>query len=83
MENKHTTGLSSKNHLSPNAIDCATTRAVSNGDALEIGRSDLVQSTFLGDTSKAWNKTPKEIKECKNVWSAKKAINKFVSTLPI
>ena len=66
-----------------NTDHCVTTRAVSKGDALEFGRSDLVQSTFLSDTSKAWNKTPNEINECKSVWSVKKAIKKFVTELPI
>ena len=46
-----------------NAVDCVTTRAVTNGDVLEMGKTDLVQSTHLSDTSKAWNKTPEMIKK--------------------
>ena len=66
-----------------NADDCVTTRAISNGNVQEFGRFDLVQSTFLSDTSKAWNKTPKEIKECTNIGAVKKAIKKFVTKFPI
>ena len=66
-----------------NAENCITPRAISNGNVQEFGTSDLVQSTFLSDSSKAWNKTPKEIKECISIWAAKKAIKKFVTELPI
>ena len=66
-----------------NADDCVTTRAVTNGDVQLMGKSELVQSTFLNDASKAWNKIPNEIKECKNIFTAKKAIKKFVTNLPI
>ena len=50
---------------------------------IEFGKSDLVKSSFLSDASKAWNKTPIEIKECNTLWSAKKAIKTFVKQLPI
>ena len=66
-----------------NADECVTTRAILNGVVQELGRSDLVQSTFLSDTSKAWNKTPKVIKGCTNIVAVKKAIKKFVTELPI
>ena len=59
------------------------TRATANGDMIEFGKSDLVKSSFLSDASKAWNKTPMEIKECNTLWSAKKAIKTFVKQLPI
>ena len=36
--------------------DICTTRAVSNGDLKEFGKTDLLQSTFLSDASKSWNK---------------------------
>ena len=62
--------------------DCHT-RAATNGDMIEFGKSDLVKSSFLSDASKAWNKTPMEIKECNTLWSAKKAIKTFVKQLPI
>ena len=59
------------------AEDCATTRAATNGNVIVTGKTELVQSTYLSDTSNAWNKTPTMIKECKTLWSAKKAIKKF------
>ena len=62
--------------------DCHT-RAITNGDMVEFGKSDLVKSSFLSDASKAWNKTPMEIKECNTLWSARKAIKSFVKQLPI
>ena len=65
------------------AEDCATTRATTNGNVIVTGKTELVQSTYLSDTSNAWNKTPTMIKECKTLWSAKKAIKKFVADLPL
>ena len=62
--------------------ECST-RAVSNGDLIESGKSDLVKSSFISDASKAWNRTPNDIKECPTIWTAKKAIKKFVKLLPI
>ena len=59
------------------------TRSVANEDLKEFGKSDRVQSTFLSDASKIWNKCPKNIKECETIWSAKKAIKIFVTALPI
>ena len=61
----------------------STTRAVAKGDLLKFGKSNLVQSTYLSDASKAWNKCPESVKLCKNLWYAKKAIKTFVETLPI
>ena len=56
---------------------------ISNGDVLEMGKTDLVQSTYLSDSSKAWNKVPQVIKDCNSIWAAKKAIKLFVADLPI
>ena len=62
--------------------DCFT-RAVSNGDLVEPGRTDLVKSSYINDASKVWNNSPKDIKECTSIWAAKKAIKLFVKQLPI
>ena len=59
------------------------TRATTNGDFVEFGKTDLVKATFLSDASKAWNRMPHLIKECTTIWSAKKAIKSFVKQLPI
>ena len=66
-----------------NTEGAVTTRAVTNGDLIEIGKSELLQSTYVSDTSKAWNKVPQNIKDCKTIWAAKKAIKLFVADLPI
>ena len=59
------------------------TRAVSNGALVEFGKTEILQSTFLSDASKAWNRCPESVTSCKTLWSAKKAIKTFVETLPI
>ena len=59
------------------------TRAVATGNLKEFGKTSLVQSTFLSDASKVWNKCPNSIKECDTVWKAKKSIRTFVQSLPI
>ena len=64
------------------ANDCYT-RASVNGDLVESGKSDLMKATFISDASKAWNRTPDNIKICNTLWSAKKAIRAFVKELPI
>ena len=66
-----------------NAENCAKTRAIANGDVMVSGKTKLVQATYLSDSSKAWNKIPNDIKDCKTIWVAKKVIKKFVATLPI
>ena len=66
-----------------NAPNSVTTRAISKGELIETGKTDLLQSTYLNETSKAWNKTPSEIKSCNSIWAAKKEIKKFVKELPI
>ena len=60
-----------------------TTRAVTKGDLVEFGKTKLVQSTYLSDASRIWNKCPESVKTCTTLWSAKKAIKTFVKTLPI
>ena len=66
-----------------NAEECVRTRSVSNGDVVVSGKTELVQSTYLSDSSKAWNKIPNEIKDCKSIGCAKNLIKKFVAKLPI
>ena len=60
-----------------------TTRAVSAGHSIEPGKTNLLQSTFLSDASRAWNKVSGCIILCKNVWKAKKVFKKFVKNLPV
>ena len=68
--------------VSHDASTCVT-RSVVNGDLREFGKLTLVQSTFLSDASHVWNNCPTGLKECDTLWKAKKAIRKFVVTLPM
>ena len=40
-------------------------------------------SAFINDATRAWNKAPPNIKLCKSILSAKKAIKAFIKTLPV
>ena len=64
-------------------LNSCTTRAVTKGDLVEFGKTELVQSTFLSDASRIWNKCPESVKTCSTIWSAKKAIKMFAVTLPV
>ena len=59
------------------------TRSVVKGDLKEFGKTEIVQSTYLIDACKVWNKCPKNIKEGLTLGVAKKTIKAFVTTLPI
>ena len=59
------------------------TRSVVKGDLKEFGKTEIVQSTYLSDACKVWNKCPKNIKESLTLGVAKKTIKAFVTTLPI
>ena len=48
-----------------NADGCVTSRAISNGDVLEMGKTDLVQSTYLSESSN--NKVPQVINSAQQV----------------
>ena len=48
-----------------------------------IGKSRIVESTFMSDAVKVWNATPQCIQECKSLFTVKKEINKFVRSLPL
>ena len=59
------------------------TRAVTNGDLKEVGKTNILQSTYISDASRIWNKCPASIKESESLWKAKTAIKNFVALLPI
>ena len=40
------------------------TRVVTKGDLKEVGKSTILQSTYISDASRIWNKCPNHIKEC-------------------
>ena len=59
------------------------TRAVTKEKLVVEGNYILSQNRFINDATKAWNMIPDDIKMCKSLWSAKKAIKNFAKTLPI
>ena len=69
-----------KKEYNPNL---AVTRAASAGALLEKGFSQISSKTFKNDAIRVWNKCPNSIKECTSIYSAKKSIKEFVSTLPV
>ena len=66
-----------------NLDEARTTRSISSGQLKETGKTNLLQSTFISDASRAWNKAPDSIKQCNSIWKAKKEIKKFVGSLPL
>ena len=47
-------------------------RSANNGQLIELGRLNIVKSTFSSDAAKAWNRAPDNIKQCTTLLSAKK-----------
>ena len=58
-------------------------RSISNGDLIEEGISALARCSYQNDSSRLWNRAPLSINSCKSLYSAKKEIKKFVTSLPI
>ena len=58
-------------------------RAVSNGNLIEEGKSTKSQTTFINDSSRAWNRALVSIISFTSIYRAKKSIKCFVKTLPI
>ena len=65
-----------------NGINTALTRSGGNLRLVESGRSNLCSKTFINDAIRIWNSTPSNIKEAKSLYSVKKSIKEFVTTLP-
>ena len=59
-----------------------TSTTIASGKLVESGTSQYAKNTYYNDSVKAWNRAPDNIKNCKSIWSAKKAIKSFVQTLP-
>ena len=60
-----------------------TTRSTDNVTINEIKHSSHFSTTFLNDAARIWNLAPRSIKECTSIYTAKKLIKIFASTLPI
>ena len=72
-----------KTELIQRPADVSNTRAVSLGQLKEGKLSNASQRTFLNDAMHIWNKTPINTKDSVSLYTAKKVIKTFVSTLPI
>ena len=59
-------------------INQSTTTALSQGNLVVTGKTELAQCTFLSDTSNAWSKIPFNLKSCDTIGASKKAIRLFV-----
>ena len=57
-----------------NMDEVRTTRSISSGQLKETGKTNLRQSTFISDASRAWKKILDSIKQCNSIWKAKKEI---------
>ena len=60
-----------------------TTRAATIGTLQEAKITTKSERTFLNDAIHIWNLAPSSIKNCTTIYSVKKAIKAFVSTLPV
>ena len=51
-----------------------SSRSITNGKLIEEGKSERATSSFINDSTRAWNEAPGAIKNCKSLFSAKMAI---------
>ena len=58
-------------------------RSVSQGTLKMTASTVITQNTFINDCKKVWNLSSIDIKNCKSLYTAKKAIKIFVNTLPM
>jgi hypothetical protein len=72
------------NKLSPKEQNSQsrTTRAITNGEVVEPGKTKIGTSTFISDAARAWNRTSGSLKNFTTLTSAKKAIKSLVKELP-
>ena len=66
----------------PKRVD-SRTRSVQTESLMVMGNGQKMLSTFHSDSARIWNHSPDQIKNCKTLFAAKKAIKQFVMTLPI
>ena len=64
-------------------VSTMTTRASTKGRPIEIGRSNVLQSTSTSDTIRVWNLAPVSITESKSLYQVKNAIKEYIKTIPI
>ena len=61
----------------PKRVD-SRTRSVQTESLTVMGNGPKMLSTFHSDSARIWNHSPDQIKNCKTLFAAKKAIKQFV-----
>ena len=74
----------------PLKIDChrasdtsTSTRAMTEGRPIKIGKSNLVSNACINDAIKIWNQAPEDVNKCLTLPQIKKAARLYAKTLPI
>ena len=72
-------------HFKPKTVteNERATRSITNGMMEIEGHSILSWNTFIEDSKQLWNIAPEVIKKSKTLYTAKKEIKKFCTSLPI
>ena len=63
--------------------ETASTRAMTAGRLIEMGKSNLAFNSCIGDAVRLWNRAPEDIKNCKSLSQVKNAAKTFVKSLPL
>ena len=64
-------------------IGSTSTRAMTSGRLIEVGKSNLTFNTCISDAIRLWTVAPSELKSCETLPQLKKAGKTFVMTFPI
>ena len=59
------------------------TRSTNKLTIIESLQTCQSSTSFLNDAARIWNKAPEALKECTSIYSAKKQIKSFASSIPI
>ena len=63
--------------------DTTSTRAMTTGRLIEMGKSNLSLNSCVGDAVRLWNKLPDALKESSSLTQIKKAAKLFSKSLPV
>ena len=58
------------------------TRAMTSNRPIEIGSSEKVSKSCIGDAIKIWNAAPLDLKKSKSLYVIKRKTRTYVKTLP-
>ena len=60
-----------------------STRAMTSGRLIEVGKSNLSFNTCISDVIRLWNSAPEELKKCESLQQLKKAAKLYAKTFPV